>query len=60
MNKGLRDTPRTMPTTDAYRENYDAIFKKDKTAETTGDTPEESCSSDEDDGYLHLPPRDRG
>ena len=42
MNKGLRDNPRSMPTTDKYRENYDAIFKK-KDAPATGDTPQEPC-----------------
>lgn len=39
LNKGLRDTPRSMPTNDNYRDNYDAIFRKDKEEEEVNNHP---------------------
>ncbi len=28
MNKGLKDKPSSMPSTESFRDNYDRIFKK--------------------------------
>lgn len=30
LNKGLRQTPKTPPANDNYRDNYERIFSKDK------------------------------